>query len=202
MMMTGGIGESAAPGDGTGEVWLEAQRLVAQARWRNENHTLSLASFENEIAGYEKVNAEFNITDLRWVISHIPFATPPLLQRLKAPGAGAQLTGWRYLPGAMQNNGSPFRMVMESGIRAGMHSDSVHISPLNPWLHIYYAVTGVNASGPAHQRWPADQPAGCAPALHSGKRLVPSHGGPARLDRTWKTGGFGGSQRRLPDRDG
>ena len=147
MMMTGGIGESAAPGDGTGEVWLEAQRLVAQARWRNENHTLSLASFENEIVGYEKVNAEFNITDLRWVISHVPFATPPLLQRLKALGAGAQLTGWRYLQGTMQNNGSPFKMVMESGIRAGMHSDSVHISPLNPWLHIYYAVTGVNALG-------------------------------------------------------
>jgi predicted amidohydrolase YtcJ len=146
-MMTGGIGESAAPGDGTGEVWLEAQRLVAQARWRNENHTLSLASFENEIVGYEKVNAEFNITDLRWVISHIPSATPPLLQRLKALGAGAQLTGWRYLQGTMQNNGSPFKMVMESGIRAGMHSDSVHISPLNPWLHIYYAVTGVNALG-------------------------------------------------------
>jgi predicted amidohydrolase YtcJ len=147
MMMTGGIGESAAPGDGTGEVWLEAQRLVAQARWRNENHTLSLAAFENEIAGYEKVHAEFNISDLRWVISHIPFATPALLQRLKALGAGAQLTGWRYLQGTMQNNGSPFKMVLESGIRAGMHSDSVHISPLNPWLHIYYASTGVNALG-------------------------------------------------------
>jgi predicted amidohydrolase YtcJ len=147
MMMTGGIGESAAPGDGAGEVWLEAQRLVAQARWRNENHALTLAAFENEIAGYEKVNAEFNITDLRWVISHIPFATPPLLERLKSLGAGAQLTGWRYLQGTAQNNGSPFRMVLESGIRAGMHSDSVHISPLNPWLHIYYASTGVNALG-------------------------------------------------------
>jgi predicted amidohydrolase YtcJ len=147
MFMTGGIGESAAPGDGTGEVWLEAQRLVAQARWRNENHALTLAAFENEIAGYEKVNAEFNITDLRWVISHVPFATPPLLERLKALGCGAQLTGWRYLQGTTQNNGSPFRMVLENGIRAGMHSDSVHISPLNPWLHIYYAVTGVNALG-------------------------------------------------------
>src|SRR5688572_2603506 len=147
MFMTGGIGESAAPGDGTGEIWLEAQRLVAQARWRNENHTLSLAAFENEIAGYEKVNAEFDITDLRWVISHIPFATPPLLQRLKALGCGAQLTGWRYLQGTAQNNGSPFKMVLESGVRAGMHSDSVHISPLNPGLHIYYAVTGVNAVG-------------------------------------------------------
>ena len=45
------------------------------------------------------------------------------------------------------NNGSPFRLVLDSGIRAGMHSDSAHISPLNPWLHLYYATTGINAAG-------------------------------------------------------
>ena len=147
MLMTGGIGESAAPGDGTGEVWLAAQKLVAEAGWRNENHTLTLASFENEVAGYEKVNGAVDITGLRWVISHVPFATPELLNRLKAIGVGVQLTGWRYLQGTATNNGSPFRMVLDSGIRAGMHSDSVHISPLNPWLHLYYATTGVNALG-------------------------------------------------------
>jgi predicted amidohydrolase YtcJ len=38
-------------------------------------------------------------------------------------------------------------MVLENGIRAGLHSDSAHISPLNPWLHLYYATTGVNAAG-------------------------------------------------------
>ena len=36
MMMTGSIGEWAAP-LGSGAVWREAQRLVAQAGWRNEN---------------------------------------------------------------------------------------------------------------------------------------------------------------------
>ena len=147
MLMTGGIGESAAPGDGVGEVWLAAQKLVAEARWRSESHALTLANLENEVAGYEKVHAEFPITDLRWVISHVPFATPDLLNRLKKIGAAVQLTGWRYLQGTATNNGSPFRMVLENGIRAGLHSDSAHISPLNPWLHLYYATTGVNAAG-------------------------------------------------------
>jgi predicted amidohydrolase YtcJ len=147
MLMTGGIGESAAPGDGVGEVWLAAQKLVAEARWRSESHALTLANLENEVAGYEKVHAEFPIADLRWVISHVPFATPDLLNRLKKIGAAVQLTGWRYLQGTAANNGSPFRMVLENGIRAGLHSDSAHISPLNPWLHLYYATTGVNAAG-------------------------------------------------------
>ena len=147
MLMTGGIGESAAPGDGVGEVWLAAQKLVAEARWRSESHALTLANLENEVAGYEKVHAEFPITDLRWVISHVPFATADLLNRLKKIGAAVQLTGWRYLQGTKANNGSPFRLVLDNGIRAGLHSDSAHISPLNPWLHMYYAVTGVNAAG-------------------------------------------------------
>jgi len=29
----------------------------------------------------------------------------------------------------------------------GIHGDGVHIAPLNPWLHIYYATTGVNSFG-------------------------------------------------------
>ena len=28
-----------------------------------------------------------------------------------------------------------------------MHGDGVHISPLNPWLHIYFATTGINSFG-------------------------------------------------------
>ena len=147
MLMTGAIGESAAPGDGAGEIWLAAQKVVAEARWRNENHALTLANLENEVAGYEKVHAEFPITDLRWVIAHVPFATPDLLNRLKAIGAAVQTTGWRYLQGTTANNGSPFRMILDNGIRCGLHSDSAHISPLNPWIHLYYATTGVNAAG-------------------------------------------------------
>jgi predicted amidohydrolase YtcJ len=147
MLMTGAIGESAAPGDGAGEIWLAAQKVVAEARWRNENHALTLANLENEVAGYEKVHAEFPITDLRWVIAHVPAATPDLLNRLKAMGAAVQTTGWRYLQGTTANNGSPFRMILDNGIRAGLHSDSAHISPLNPWIHLYYATTGVNAAG-------------------------------------------------------
>ena len=32
-------------------------------------------------------------------------------------------------------------------IQAGIHGDGVHIAPLNPWRHIYFATTGVNSFG-------------------------------------------------------
>ena len=57
MLMTGGIGEWGAPGDGVGPVWLEAQRVIAQARWRNTNRTLSLATLEAIVTGLETVGA-------------------------------------------------------------------------------------------------------------------------------------------------
>jgi predicted amidohydrolase YtcJ len=43
--------------------------------------------------------------------------------------------------------GPPFRTIVDHGIQVGIHGDGVHIAPLNPWLHIYYATTGVNAFG-------------------------------------------------------
>jgi predicted amidohydrolase YtcJ len=38
-------------------------------------------------------------------------------------------------------------MLLETGIPMGMSSDGMQISPLNPWLGLYYVVTGRNARG-------------------------------------------------------
>ena len=38
-------------------------------------------------------------------------------------------------------------MILDSGIHVGAGSDSAQISTLDPWLIIYYMVTGKNAAG-------------------------------------------------------
>ena len=43
--------------------------------------------------------------------------------------------------------GAPFRTIVDHGIQVGIHGDGVHIAPLNPWQHIYFATTGVNSFG-------------------------------------------------------
>lgn len=147
MMMTGAIGEWGAPGDGSGPVWMQAQRLIAQARWRNNNRALSLAALANEVAGYEAVNAEFGITDLRWRIDHVPVVTTELLDRLQALGGAVQCGAFSFVAGSGTAAGAPFRTILDHGIKAGIHLDGVHIAPLNPWFGIYYATTGRNALG-------------------------------------------------------
>jgi predicted amidohydrolase YtcJ len=57
------------------------------------------------------------------------------------------LGGWRYISGTAQQNGPPFKLLKDSGIPMGMSSDGMQISPMNPWLGLYYVITGKNARG-------------------------------------------------------
>ncbi len=148
MLMTGSIGEWAAP-LGSGAVWREAQRLVAQAGWRNENSVQDIKGLTQVVEAYEAVNKEFDITRLRWVVHHVPAVTPELLSRLQALGCGVQMAAFRWVTSTDPKVvvGAQFRTIVDHGIRVGIHGDGVHIAPLNPWLHIYFAVTGRNSFG-------------------------------------------------------
>ncbi|HEY8520954.1 MAG TPA: amidohydrolase family protein [Gammaproteobacteria bacterium] len=146
--------------------WENGTRLVAEAGWRNENHSLTPTDYVTIIDGWERVNAALpppGITQLRWVLAHAPFITREYVDKLKALGGGVSvLGGWRWLSGTAEQNGPPFRMLLESGIPVGMSSDGMQISPMNPWIGIYYAVTGKNARGEAIN---ADQTIGREDAL-------------------------------------
>ncbi|MEO8259048.1 MAG: amidohydrolase family protein [Acidobacteriota bacterium] len=148
MLMTGSIGEWAAP-LGSGAVWREAQRLVAAARWRNENSVGDLAGLTQVVEAYEAVNKEFGISDQRWVVHHVPVVTSDLLGRLRTLGCGVQMAAFRWVTSTDPKVvvGAPFRTIVDHGIQAGIHGDGVHIAPLNPWLHIYFATTGGNSFG-------------------------------------------------------
>jgi predicted amidohydrolase YtcJ len=155
MLKTVGIGEFTAGGSpiigAATPTWENGTRLVAQAGWRNENHSLTPTDYKVIIDGWEKINASLpppGITQSRWVVAHVPFITREYADKLKALGGGVSvLGGWRYISGTAQQNGPPFKLLKDSGIPMGMSSDGMQISPLNPWLGLYYVVTGKNARG-------------------------------------------------------
>jgi predicted amidohydrolase YtcJ len=147
MVRTGGIGEFIAASYSGGPVFVEAARRIARAGWRTEVHSLTGTDFQTQIQGFEQVNAEIPITDLRWVVAHVPRITEDYLDRLKALGGGVNLTGWQYLAGTGPQSGPPFRTIVDNGIPAGMSSDGMQIAPMNPFIHSYYATTGLNALG-------------------------------------------------------
>jgi len=155
LVRSGGIGEFVAPdptdpvtnGSANNVRWLTAATKVAQAGWRAEVHSLTGTDFKAEIDGFAMVNAQFPITDLRWVVAHVPSITEDYVNKLKALGGGINLTGFRYFAGTPTSAGPPYRMLLDNGIPIGMSSDGMQIAPMNPWVHAYYATTGLNARG-------------------------------------------------------
>ena len=156
LVRTGGIGEwaapFAAPTNAAGyAVWYEAQRLVAQARWRNENSQGGTSGIQQVVETYEDMDAEFGITDLRWGLQHGDLATEEQLARLLALNVGVSTSGFRWLGGTPNPSGAPvgplFPQILSSGIHAGLHQDGVHIAPHNAWFAMHYATTGLNVFG-------------------------------------------------------
>jgi predicted amidohydrolase YtcJ len=137
-LRTGGIGEFTGGG-------LDGLRAIAKAGWRAEDHTLNLASATNLIANRETVNREIPITELRWVISHVPDFPLDLANRAHALGMGI-LVGWGPLRNGT-NVGPPYRMLFDHAIPVGYHSDGGDITVINPWLNFYTMITGRNLAG-------------------------------------------------------
>ena len=147
MLRTGAIGEWPAPLGADQEVWFEAQRLVAEAQWRNENSPRDTDAITRVVEAYEALDAEYGIKHLRWGVQHAEGATPELLDRLKALNCGISMSGFRWLGGSGPAAGAPFRTIVDSGVPASLHEDGVHIAPHNPWFAIHYATTGLNLAG-------------------------------------------------------
>lgn len=147
MLRTGGIGEFTAQGIGQegGPVWLLGTREVAKAGWRNENHSLTQNDYKLIVQGWEQVDAEFPIGDLRWVIAHVPFITEEYVLRLKALGGGLKV-GWGPVRSGV-GVGPAYRTILGTGIPVGYHSDGGDITVINPWLNFYTMVTGRNLRG-------------------------------------------------------
>lgn len=173
-LSNGGIGEftGGSPFGGLGSpAWMNGTRLVAEHGWRNENHSLSPSDFTVILDFWDRVNTELKtsgipqtpaapdalkrsivnpdgISQLRWVVAHVPFITPTYIELSKKLGVGLSLLGgWRWLSGTATGNGPPFRTILDLGARAGMSSDGMQISVMDPWTGMYYAVTGKNARG-------------------------------------------------------
>jgi predicted amidohydrolase YtcJ len=150
LLKLSGIGEFATQWPLFGQVtpppnYLAALELIAKKGWPFQQHSLSPAEDQLTVSTFEKVNAITPIANLHWSIAHVPRIDQATVNRFKAIGAGIAVHPFLYLNA--QGGGPPLRMILDSGIHVGAGSDSAQISTLDPWLMIYYMVTGKNAAG-------------------------------------------------------
>ncbi len=144
-----GVGERVIADEATDDEVFEAYMNVARAGWPLSQHTIWEDEIERYLSIMERVAAQLPIADLRWTLEHIFEITPDHIDRLKAIGVSVRVqdhdilrngsTGWRP--------GPPLRTLLDSGIRMGAGTDSGVVGPLNPWLSLYFMVTGNHMGG-------------------------------------------------------
>jgi hypothetical protein len=150
LLRISGVGEFASTwplfGNAPPANYETALQFVAKQGWAFQQHSLSPAEDKLTIETFEAVNRTTPIAGLHWSIAHAPRIDPPTIARFKAIGAGIAIHPFTYLAG-QPGAGPPVKTIVDSGIHAGAGSDSAQISTLNPWLMIYFMVTGKNSSG-------------------------------------------------------
>jgi predicted amidohydrolase YtcJ len=109
-----------------------------------QQHSITLAENDFHLNALRSIAREYPLDGLRWQLIHLQSIDSPRLTALKELGAGASAQTWTYLSAG---GGPPFRRIVDSGIRAGVGTDSTNVSALDPWLSLFYMTTGRNLAG-------------------------------------------------------
>lgn len=139
-----GFGERIGGSDTMSENLEPTARMIARHGWLLQQHSISDRENEFHLDIYERIAREYPIAALHWSLIHLREISAESLDRLGRLGAGASAQTWTYLSAA---GGPPFRRLVDSGIPAGVGTDSTNVSALDPWLSLYYMTTGRNLAG-------------------------------------------------------
>ena len=143
------FGEQVIAGGATDSEVFDVYLRAANAGWALSQHTIKEEEIERYLRIMEQVAAKTPISSLRWTLEHVFEITPDQIGRLKRIGVGVRVQDHDYIRNSNSSwkAGPPYRTLLESGMRMGAGSDSAVVGALNPWLGLYFMVTGKDAGG-------------------------------------------------------
>jgi predicted amidohydrolase YtcJ len=139
-----GFGERIGGTDTMSPAFEPTARVIARRGWLLQQHSINLKENDFHLNVFQTIARDHPIAGLRWSLIHLQSIDEPRLKALAALGAGASAQTWTYFG---NGGGPPFRRIVDSGIRAGVGTDSTNVSALDPWVSLYYMTTGRNVSG-------------------------------------------------------
>jgi predicted amidohydrolase YtcJ len=139
-----GFGERIGGNDTMSPQFEPTARMIAKHGWLLQQHSITIKENDFHLDAFRSIAREHPIDRLRWSIIHLQSIDEPRLKALKDLGCGASAQTWTYLG---TGGGPPFRRIVESGIRAGVGTDSTNVSALDPWVSLFYMTTGRNVAG-------------------------------------------------------
>ena len=168
-----GGGEFLTHGAGDFENFMAARPILDErVNWKDELHAVATllvqkswplrihATYGESIAGimdvFERIAREQMRFAPRWAIDHAETVRDEELKRIKALGGGIAVQNRMALAGEffIERYGSdaaryapPIRKMLAMGIPVGVGTDGTRVSSYNPWLSLYWLVSGKTVGG-------------------------------------------------------
>jgi len=131
-------------------------RHLVENRWPFRLHSTYNETIERALNVYEEVNREIPFDGLHWFFDHCETISDRNIERVKALGGGIAIQNRmafqgeyfveRY--GAQQAKRTPpIRRMLEMGVPVGAGTDATRVSSYNPFLSLYWLITGKTIGG-------------------------------------------------------
>ena len=131
-------------------------KLLAQNRWPFRLHATYDESISRFLNVFEAVNREIPFDGLRWFFDHAETVTDRNLDRIKALGGGIAVQHRmafqgeyfidRYGDEAVRHS-PPVRKMLSRGIPVGAGTDGTRVASYNPFVSLYWLVSGRTVGG-------------------------------------------------------
>ena len=130
--------------------------LLAANKWPFRLHATYDESINRFLNVYEEVNRDVPFKGLNWFFDHCETISDRNLERVKALGGGIAIQHRmayqgeyfidRYGKKAAERT-PPVRKMLELGIPVGAGTDATRVASYNPWVSLYWLVTGKTVGG-------------------------------------------------------
>ena len=134
----------------------EIVKIFARERWPFRIHATYDESITRFLDVFEAVDAELPFAGLRWWFDHAETVSDRNLERIKALGGGIAIQHRmayqgeyyvaRYGPAAALRT-PPVRRKLELGIPVGGGTDATRVASYDPWVGLYWLVSGSTLGG-------------------------------------------------------
>jgi predicted amidohydrolase YtcJ len=142
-------------GEGVEAELTRVTRVIAAHQWPIRMHATYDETITRILDVFERVFDETGYTG-RWAIDHAETITPANIARIQTMGGGiavqnrlafsGELFAERYGQQAAAG-AAPLRQLLDAGIPVGAGTDATRPSSYNPWLSLYWMVTGKTVGG-------------------------------------------------------
>jgi predicted amidohydrolase YtcJ len=131
-------------------------RHLVQHRWPFRLHTTYDETISRALNVYEEVNREIPFDHLHWFFDHCETVSDRNLERIKALGGGIAVQDRMAFQGEyfVERYGArqaqrtpPIRQMLAAGISVGAGTDATRVASYNPFVSLYWLVTGKTVGG-------------------------------------------------------